>query len=547
MRYIKRYIKWVSAAAAAVLIISAAGCAAEQSVETAAQAPSASELPLPEEYTQEGKITELTTTMMRNPETLHPIYVTDEDTLNIMSLICEPAIALDYSDRPKPSVIESWTLDEAGTTVIFNVRKGVAFHDGSGEVKAEDIAYCLDLIMAASEQECIYAKYKSIVSSYEAIDDYKLQLRLSMKTGDVYYLMNFPVIPKTVYSSRPADTKSVPVGTGPYHVDKYSPEAGMELTVNENWWRTAPSITRITASAVDDNESKLAGYQMGTYNFVAMTAMAANSYRSQKNTFAYKTTTLYYEGLVPNMSNRFLQDVNIRKAISLALDRREIIATGVLGGGIVTTTPIRGDLWYLEGTSGSLIEYNTAQANALLDDAGYFMDIATRNRYVENADGSKGYINIELIYCEYDELYYRNAVASMVETDLAEIGVRVTVKELDKQSFEEALGSGDFDIALASFYTKANSDISYLFGYNSTCNYGGYADEELQSLIAASRLALTEEEQQTAFIALNNMLSERLPHIGLYFREYMVYASSAIKNIKNLRRGAVFADINAWS
>ena len=545
MRYIKRFTAYISAFA--LVLALCAGCAKtnETPEDVTAFAPVAEELPLPEEYTGEGKVTELKTTMMRNPETLHPIYVTDEDTLNLMSLICEPAIALDSTDKPGASVIENWVFDESGQSVVFNVRKDVFYHDGS-KVTAYDIKYCLDLIMTASETECIYAKYKNIISAYEAVDEYTLKLDMTMKTGDIYYLMNFPVISESVYSSRPPKTNSIPIGTGPYKVVSYTVDGGMELELNEAWWRTLPSIKRVTASAVEDNESKLAGYQMGEYNFVAMTTMTANSYRAQKNTSTYKTATLYYEAIIPNINNRFLQDVSVRRAISLALDRREIISTGVLSGGIAATTPIRANKWYIEGTTGELIEYDVAKSNSILDEADYFMDSGKQKRYVPNADGSRGYMKFELIYCEYDELYYRNTVASLIKSDLEEVGIEIEVRELERAEFVKALENGDFDLALASFYTKENDDLGYLFGYSSNCNYGGYMDEEMQSRISSCRMALTEEEYKTAYTSLNNLLAERLPHIGLYFKENLVYSVADIENITNLRRGAVFADINSW-
>ena len=428
------------------------------------EAPSAEELPLPEEYTNEGNVTEISTTMMRNPKTLHPIFVTDEDTLNILSLICEPAIAFDASDMPKASVIESWTYDEPTASMLFNVRKGVKFHNGAN-VTAYDIKYCLDLIMLASEQDCIYAKYKGVVSNYEAVDEYTLKLGLAMRSADIYYLMNFPVIPESVYSTLPQNTNSIPVGTGAYTVSSYTVDGGMELTLNENWWRTLPSITRITAHAVEDNESKLAGYQMGEYNFVAMTTMTANSYKAQKNTSVYKTSTLYYETLIPNISNRFLQDINVRRAISLALDRREIISTGVLGGGIAATTPIKNDRWQLEGSSSEIIEYDTAKAETLLEEAGYHLNSANGRRYSLNADGSYGYINLELIYCEYEELYYRNTVTSLIKNDLSQIGIEITVKELSRAQYEKALSAGDFDIALASLGERQPELKAYLMRF----------------------------------------------------------------------------------
>ena len=78
-------------------------------------------------------------------------------------------------------------------------------------------------------------------------------------------------------------------------------------------------------------------------------------------------------------------------------------------------------------------------------------------------------------------------------------------------------------------------------------NYGGFSDNEVDSLMALSRVTVDEEELKEVYKKLNAVLNEKLPHIGLYFREYVTYADSNLMGMKNLKNGAVFAEINEWS
>lgn len=546
MKFTKYFIRSVSIVLLAGFLIGAAGCEKEIEMANVADAPVADQLPMPEEYKDGTQVTELSTTMLKNPATFHPLFVTDEDTRNLLSLIFEPAIELDASDKPSASIIENWSYsEEAGTVFQFNVRKGVKFHGGNGEVTAEDLVYCLDQIMAADPTECLYAKYKGTVVSYEATSAYQLTVRVTNKTVDIFYLMSFPVVPKNVYLSRGKTTKDKPVGTGPYQVESYSDTEGMELVRNEDWWQVAPSIEKITASPVEDNESKIAGYQLGTYNFVSATQMTANTYSAMNHTSFYKSVTPYYEALIPNMKNRYLQEQKFRQAISYAIDRREVVSNGVLGGGLATTTALRPDLWYFEGES-SLVEYDVAKAKELLNELGYFESETSAYRYTLNADGTHRTVKLKLIYCESEDLYYRSGVAEQIVLDLKEIGIELEVEELEFEEFRQALANGNFDLAFASFYTKTNNDVSYLFMNGAELNYGGFSDSELESLIALSRVAVDEEELKSAYQKLNEALNEKLPHIGLYFREYVTYVDSNLSGLRNLKNGAVFADVNEW-
>lgn len=545
MKSTRHFIKSVSLLLAAVLVLFAAGCKKEVEVANIDDAPVAEQLPMPEEYKGGEQVTELTTTMLKNPATLNPLFVTDEDTKNLLSLVFEPAIKLDSSDRPSSSIIENWSYsEEAGLVFTFNVRKGVKFHDGA-EVTAEDLVYCLDQIMASESASCPYSRYKSIVISYEAVSAYQLSLKVTNKTVDIFYLMSFPVVPKNVYLSRGKNTSDIPVGTGPYKVISYDNEGGMELVRNGDWWRVAPSIEKITAMPVEDNESKIAGYQLGKYNFVSATAMTANTYSAMNNTAFYKSVTPYYEALIPNVKNRYLQDQKFRQAISYAIDRREVVSNGVLGGGLATTTALRPDLWYFQGDI-SLVEYDVAKANELLDELEYFRTDLSPYRYTLNADETRRTVTLKLIYCESDDLYYRSSVAEQIEKDLKEVGIKLEIEEMEFDEFREALEGGNFDLAFASFYTKTNNDVSYLFMSEADMNYGGFADNEIDSLMALSRVTVDETELQDVYKKLNNALNEKLPHIGLYFREYVTYADSNLTGMKNLKNGAVFADINEW-
>jgi len=546
MRFTARFVKFGSLLMAAVLLLCFTGCKKEIATIYTADAPIADQLPMPEEYKEGERVTELTTTMLRNPATLNPLYVPDEDTKNLLSLVFEPAIRLDAADKPTSSIIESWKYDETGTNIVFNIRKGVKFHGGNGEVTAQDLAYCIEQILAAEPAECPYARYKSIIASYEATSASQLTVHTAGKTADLFYFMSFPVIPQNVYLSRGKSTTAAPVGTGPYCVENYSQEDGMTLVRNEDWWRVAPSIEKITAVPIEDNESKIAGYQLGNFNFISATEMTANTYSAMSNTSFYKSVTPYYETLIPNMNNVYLRDEKFRQAISYAIDRREVVSNGVLGGGLATTTALKPSLWYFEGDI-SLVEYDAATADKLLDDLGYFKSEIADYRYTVNADETRRYVKLELIYCESDDLYYRGSVAEQLQKDLKAVGIELELRELEYTKFVEALQSGDFDLAYASFYGKTNNDVSYLFMSGAEMNYGGFSDNELDALMALTRVTVGETEQIELYKKLNNMLNEKLPHIGLYFREYITYADSDLSGIKNLRSGAVFADINEWS
>ena len=101
--------------------------------------------------------------------------------------------------------------------------------------------------------------------------------------------------------------------------------------------------------------------------------------------------------------------------------------------------------------------------------------------------------------------------------------------------FYADLEAGNFDLALMRFYTNRAQDLGYLFGSQSTMNYGKYSSEEFNALSTALTDAISERDMANAYVKYSNFLNDNLPHIGLYFlTESMIY-DVQIKGIDNAK------------
>ena len=101
-----------------------------------------------------------------------------------------------------------------------------------------------------------------------------------------------------------------------------------------------------------------------------------------------------------------------------------------------------------------------------------------------------------------------------------------------------------FDMALATFYTNTNNDISFML--TGAYNYGEFADDDLPALMQSARQAVTEAEMQSAYVALQKALVEKLPQIGLFFREHSLVLKADIQVTTRLRFRNLYADMDSW-
>lgn len=542
------YINWRKLAAftmaiCLLLVFSACGSSPQPSEEL--PTPSAAkELPMPEGTGAAGG-QELTINMPENPQTLNPLTAQEENLCNVLSLVVEPAIKIEANGEILPSVIENWTFDAQTMTFTFVIRKNVSFHDGKGTVGADDLLFCIERICSYTEAESPYAKYKYVVGGYAKIDDTTFTVKVTEKTKDIFYFMNFPVLPKSYYESAGVDFLQKPVGTGPYQVDSYTKGEGMALSLFGDWWKTPPVFTKITAKPMDAEDSKIKGYQDGSFDAVMSASYTAESYASEGKTTVHPIVYPTYHCLIPNMGDSFVGNKNVRRAISMALDRSKIVSASVLGSGQATETPLRQDLWYFENSSSAVGNgYNASAAGKLLEDAGYKLDAETGFRYSENGNGSKNYLKVNLIFTEAKDFAYRSAICESVADQLAVVGIQVNIIEKSDEDYKTALSQHNFDLALCSYSMKSNQEIDFLFSAEN--NYGGYNSGALQEQLGAAHSALTEEELQTAYTALQKSLLEDMPNIGLFYGEHSLIMRSDISIGKPLGYKNIFANINEW-
>lgn len=485
------------------------------------------------------EVTSLTIGVLKNTSTLHPLYLNNEQMENVLSLIFEPAVKLDSMDNPAPSVIESWEVDENGEDYIFHIRQNVKFHNSDAVVTSEDIIYALDVIMDSDSSDCRYSAYKGCVKKYEAIDDYTISISLKRATADIFYLMNFPVFQKDVYKSLSKSTLKTPIGTGGYKVQGFDTDNGIVLEQNENWWRVHGPISSITVKYYDTHSDILTAYRDNEVDTLLNTDVSLSSITSSAKSAVYYTTTQYYDALVPNCKAYPMNITDIRLGIAYALNRDDIIEQCLLGEGMSTMTPIRMDKWYMSDVK-TVSDDNSEKAYAYFKEAGY---TKAPNGKLES-NGIQ--LRLKLIYSDASSSGYKSNVAAVIRTQLSEYGIDVDIKKMSFDSFLTALKNKDFDMALCSFYSMANDDLSSFFGSSATLNYGNYTGESVDSLIKGVKDVYGEDEVSLAYNLLQDYLLENMPHISLYYRYHSVVLPKEINNVGLMHYRSIFTDLNTW-
>ena len=353
----------------------------------------------------------------------------------------------------EPNIAESWDISGDLKTLVFNLRKGVKWHNKSPvngrEFIASDVLFSLDRMQRI--EQAAYARQRMIlVESITAPDDYTVKLELSQPDSGILY--NF-VDNKTTLFIAPepeeefgdyAKPEESNIGYGPFMFESWTPGVAAVFEKNPDYWEQPyPYIDRVNVLVGLGNdcseEACRAAFRTGKLDIIGnwSRSMGRETYDQLKKsnpevTFQTFMDITEHRGLYMKQDQPPFDDIRVRRALSMALDREGWVNSLYNGYGL-TTGPIypgAGDCWLSPedyGPAAKYLEYNPEEAKQLLLDAGY----------------SPGELSVTMISSAYAGQFLVSE-AELVANALENIGITTELKILDSEAFSAITRPGDF-------------------------------------------------------------------------------------------------------
>ena len=348
----------------------------------------------------------------------------------------------DQAETPMLASKYEWNSDK--TQITFTVRDGVKWSDGQ-PMTADDVAFTFNL-MKGNDTLDLYALWKSAgLTDVSASGD---QVTLKFKQNAQIYFYNFAnqvvIVPKHVWSTGDAAAKpdqwadDKPVGTGPY-IPSCSAN-NIEYTANPSYWQTGkPYIQKVEYPAYLDNAPANQDLATGKAQWGSQFIPSIKSFYLDKSQDNHTwSPPVLNVAIYPNNdpSHKATSNVAVRQAISLAIDRAKVSAIGEDGQeppanqtGVVLPTFQK----YYDSAAVATAGFDkpdTAKAAQLLASAGY-----------TPANPLKLSIITITGYTDWD------ASLAVVKDELKQVGIDLTVTDLEQQTFNTKLLNGDYDLA----------------------------------------------------------------------------------------------------
>ena len=419
-------------------------------------------------------------------------------------------------------------ISEDGKIVTFVLQDNVKFHNDKDFTSA-DVKYTFDELFRSNS-------YKSN-AFYETVDNVKTPHIVSIETPDpktINFILSRPSLRNQLLSNLvaipiiPEGTVSQqinrPVGSGPFKFVNFDQSQNVvELDANADYWEGAPKVQKIRVKTVTDANSLQAELQSGGVDVAPLpNNLPPDTLRSlgqnpNLKIEQFKGSNIDYLGF--NTQSPPLDKVKIRQAIAYGVDREKIINELLFGQALLAHSILPEESWAYN--AGTKYGYNPATARQLLQEAGY------KNEPVK-FKFSVGNVAV-------------NQYAQVIQNSLKDIGLNVEIETLEPNTLRSQLGTGQFQMNTGR-WIGGNQDPIFLRDLFATgkipgekggcCNRSRYSNPEFDKIVEEAINASDREKAKEYYFKAQEIVSDDLPLLPLWYPANMVVANKRIGNIK---------------
>ncbi len=477
---------------------------------------------------------EIAYNMSQEPPQLNTALTTDTVSFDIIRHTYEGLTKRDNKDAIVPGIAESWTVSTDGLVYTFKLRD--AKWSNGDAVTAADFAFGFKVLLSADTkpQPAEYAYFAFPIKNAEkfnggeakfeevgikVVDPKTLEITLERPTGYFLDLLAFGVmmpINEKFYNEVGAEQYGMEadkmIYNGAFVVDSWEHDVELVMAKNPNYYGADNiKLTKITGTIIKDSQAAFTQFLNGDLDLANLTD---SNYVTQATEKGYKINS-YSDGatfyLEFNLQRKELQNVKIRKAITMALNRvdftEKILKNNSLPALSLTSPAIRGTV---PGTSfqkelGALIkDNNSEEAKKLYAEGLQELGISS--------------ISLGIIGDDTDNaVRYSNAISTYLKQNL---GIDLKVESMPFKSRLQRMTDKDFDVVFAGWGPDYNDPMTFLdlWETGNGNNHTSYSSAAYDALLKKARESTDEKERFQAYVDMEKLLMEDLPIAPVYFR-----------------------------
>ena len=419
---------------------------------------------------------ELREGIVGTPGPINPLLVSTASDRALTSLIYSGLMKATPENKLINELSKSHSVSEDGTEYTFKLRENLIFHDGS-EVTSDDIVFTINKVKDPVIRSSLSSNWANI--QVEAIDSHTVKFTLPEANPTFLEMATLGILPKHLWVSVDnnrfsfSSLNTKPVGTGPYQIQSVSLEDGnpteYRLKAFKNYIKGEPYITNLTFPFYHEEREAWTALQQGEIDALAGFSPERLESINNRPDIEIKTTPLprVFAIFLNQNKNEALADINVRRALSKAVDREEVLLKTINGKGEIVTGPISSSMIKKEEEIKTEEETESTETpEELLNKAGW--------EYSEDLEGftkdDETILSIEISTVSNSDL---QKAAEVIEGNWNSLGIKTTLALYGSNELNQnILRPREFEGLLFGYILDRDFDL-YPFWHSSEKNDPG--------------------------------------------------------------------------
>ena len=451
----------------------------------------------------------------------------------------------DENGNISPWLAKSWDISPDGKTYTFHLRDDVTYSDGE-KFNARAVQLNLEHMRDPATKSPLAAAYIAPYVDGRIVDEYTFEAHLREPYSpflDVLAQSYLSMLSPRQIEHAPKSIAEHPIGTGPFVLESYTRDQGLNF-VKRTGYHWAPAVTRhqgeayldrLEVSIVPEAMIRFSALESDQSDFtVDAPAQNARAIRNNPDLQMYSRVRKGnpFRSLTFNVERFPFQDVLVRRAVAKAIDGEGLAWITGFGEYQPKTDLLASNTRYYDPAFKDVLRYDVAEANRLLDQAGWTGRDAEGYRL---KDGKR----LAARVLTYETGAYPSSVAVAIQADLKKVGFDLSIDLLPLAQITEQRYSGKFQLLGGGYWHTNTADGLYILYHSRSINtptfigqnIGSFRDEPLDAALSAARLTTDPVELQKLYSIAQQRLVENVPAVPLYESHVLVAFRNKVKGL----------------
>ena len=454
---------------------------------------------------------------------LDPHVATAFSSFQVMDLIYESLLRLNTRTlQIEPNLAQSWTVSADGLTYTFTLRRDATFSDGT-TVDASDVKYTIDRILNP-DTKSPQASFLAPVREVAVVNPFVVRFTLRQPTAPFLSLLTGPsrgIIPVN-FELKVGDPRVKALGSGPFVLAEFGP-GSVRLTRNDRYWRKdaagnrLPYADAVVYRVIPDAATLRAAVRAGEVDLIigfGVDITAARALQGVSDLRIMSTPDLTYSLVGIHAGKPPFNDVRVRQAFSLGVDREQIVQV-VYGGRGTVGGPIPPTLEEWKPIPGARLpnyRRDVNRAKQLLQQAGQGSGVAVKMMPIPTVPEA-----VQL--------------AQVLKEQLAPAGFNVELEQVDFATFLARWRGSNFDTFVSLNGGSIDPDIHlsrHIYSTGST-NVFKFSSRDIDQLLDQARVTTDPAKRVEMYGRVQRLIAEQVPFLFIAYADLFAVARTQVQ------------------